>query len=889
MTSAPAYPGPAALGRGAVVAGGVPSPPGFAGAARVRVDDAVLASPATTAATLHHHWGQRRPVVVELDADAAVLAEAEVCTAAPYSLSPRFTFEREWLNFAVWANNWDLRGPEPVWWRARKAVRLGAALAGPADVVLPDGRPAWCDGGPRGPLGDALGPDGLVVHRESIECRRLTPSPPQHGAAPVTGLAPDQLAAVLHGAGPARVIAPAGSGKTRVLTERLRHLLGDRGIEHKVVTTVAYNRKAAEELRERTAAFAPHVRTIHSLALWICSMDADMTVLDEREVRRVLDGMVDVRHRANADTLAPFLEALTEARIGLRDPADVEAGRDDVPGFADMFPRYRRFLADRGALDFDEQVYRAIELLLRNPGVRARAQRRCRHLLVDEFQDLTPAYLLLLRLLAAPAFSVFGVGDDDQVIYGHVGADPSFLVDFDGYFPGAHHHSLEVNYRCPPRVVAAAARLLEHNRRRVPKTIRAASGRTVLPDALDTAAVPTQDLARTVARHVGRWLADGAAPGDVAVLARVNTALLPVQAALAEAGVPFRSTLGPEVLGRTGARTLLAYLRIGLHPDTIAAADIADTVRRPSRRIRREVVDLVRRRRRWRLEDLAGMWVPNDRDRERLDEYLEDLALVSGFCRGHDTSAVVRMIRDDIGLGGVMGVLDGSRSSADRSSHVDDLDALEAAAALCPDPGEFETWLQGVLGAAGAEGVELSSVHRVKGREWPRVVVFGAHDGLLPHHLARGDAEVEEERRVFHVAITRGIESVVVVSDVARPAPFVDEMLGRPAAPIRGHTARVPAGPVPAAGAGDDAELTGAELGLFEALREWRRDRARADGLPAYVVCHDRSLRAIAMSRPASLAALGACPGIGPTKLERYGDEILALVDTAGTGAAGAG
>lgn len=885
MTEAPAFPGHPALGRGAVVAPGSPIPAAFAHVDVVRVDDSVLAEPETTAGELHSRWARRRPVVVELAAAAADLAAPQVCTAAPHSLTPAFTFTREWLDFTVWANNWDLRGSEPVWWRARKAERLGAAIAGPADVVLADGTVAWCDGGPRGPL-DV---DAAVVHRESIECGRLVPTGAGVRGGGGSGLAGDQLAAVLHAAGPARVVAPAGSGKTRVLTERLRHLLGDRGVEQQVVTTVAYNRKAAEELRRRTAAFTPHVRTVHSLALWICSMAAPTTVLDEREVRRVLDGMVEVRHRANTDVLAPFLEALAAVRIGLRDPATVEDERDDVPGFAEVFDRYRRFLADRGCADFDEQVYRAIELLLRDPTIRVAAQRRCRHLLVDEFQDLAPAYLLLLRLLAAPAFSVFGVGDDDQVIYGHVGADPRFLVEFDSYFPAAHHHSLEINYRCPPPVVVAASRLLEHNRQRVAKVLRAAPGRAAADDALDAVAVPTAELATTVASRVGTWVSSGHPPGDIAVLARVNTALLPVQAALVEAGIPFTSTLGPDMLSRTGARTLLAYLRLGLDPDAMTAADLGETVRRPSRRIRREVVDLFRQRRRWTLDGLSALWVPSERDRERLDDFVTDLRLASELCANRDTAAVVKAIRDDIGLGSVMGVLDGSRSTADRSTHVDDLDALEAAASLCPDPGEFERWLEQVLAGAATDGVELSSVHRVKGREWPCVVVFGAHDGLLPHHLALGTDEIEEERRVFHVAITRGIESVVVVSDTARPAPFVDEMLGRPVATIRGHDPRPAAAAAGSTKLDDDADLSDADLALFEALRDWRRERARSDGLPAYVICHDRSLRCVALTRPATLADLGACPGIGPTKLDRYGDDILAVVDAAGAAASRAG
>ena len=122
----------------------------------------------------------------------------------------------------------------------------------------------------------------------------------------------------------------------------------------------------------------------------------------------------------------------------------------DASGIAEGFDRYRAALADLGAVDFDEQIYRAIEILLTDPDARAAAQARCRRLLVDEFQDLTPAHLLMIRLLAAPGYDCFGVGDDDQVIYGYSGATPEFLIGFPRYFPGAAHHPLEVNYRCPP-------------------------------------------------------------------------------------------------------------------------------------------------------------------------------------------------------------------------------------------------------------------------------------------------------------------------------------------------------------------------------------------------------------------------------------------------------
>src|SRR5690606_35181700 len=178
--------------------------------------------------------------------------------------------------------------------------------------------------------------------------------------------------------------------------------------------------------------------------------------------------------RLNTDPLAPYVEALSAVRLGLRSPEEVEDEREDVPGLADAFPAYRAELQRRGVIDFDEQVLLAIELLLRDGELRRAQQARHRHLLVDEFQDLTPAHVLLVRLLSAPTFDVFGVGDDDQVIYGHAGATPRFLTGYDASFPGATHHALEVNYRCPPAVVDAARRLLGRNRVRVPKTIRAA-------------------------------------------------------------------------------------------------------------------------------------------------------------------------------------------------------------------------------------------------------------------------------------------------------------------------------------------------------------------------------------------------------------------------------
>jgi len=238
-----------------------------------------------------------------------------------------------------------------------------------------------------------------------------------------------------------------------------------------------------------------------------------------------------------------------------------------------------------------------------------------------------------------------------------------------------------------------------------------------------------------------------------------------------------------------------------------------------------------------------------------------------------------------------MSLLDQSRG-VEGSSHIDDLEALEQVAALHPDPASLETWLRPALGAdADAGGVICSTVHRVKGMEWDRVAVYGATAGIMPHRLAE---DVEEERRVLHVAITRGREQVVVFADRTRPSPFLKELDGT--APHQGRvengvgqrsTDSEPAARRNGSRGGANASRGGArpeeelspEAGvLAERLRAWRRERAKADNVPPYVVFADRTLRGIATTRPATLKALLAVDGIGPTKLELYGEDILAIV-----------
>ncbi len=761
-----------------------------------------------------------------------------------------------------------------MWWHAVRAARIDgrAEPGGGADLVLGDGRPVWCDGGPRQPLPVSE----AVVHRDSIDSGLLTTG---RDEAPADELAPDQMAAVTHPGGPARIIAPAGSGKTRVLTARLRHLIADRGHEPQLLTAVAYNVKAAEELRDRTPGLRPTIRTLNSLGLSICSMVSGPRVIDEREARGLVEMVVKVRHRANADPLAPYLDALSLIRLGLVHPAEAEARIPDAAGVAEAFPVYRALLAERNLVDFDEQIYRALTICLADPQTRSRARATTKTLLVDEFQDLTPAHVLLLRLLAGPAASVFGVGDDDQVIYGYAGADPGFLVDFDRYFPGAASYDLTVNYRCPPAVVSGATHLLGYNRRRLTKHIAPAPDRVEAPGDLDVRRVG--DLSAAARDQVAAWRDDGVDHVDMAVLARVNSVLLPIQVLFTEAGVPCTRAVGPEVLARTGSAAALAYLRMGLDPEHISGADVSATVRRPPRKIARNVLTMMTRRPQTSVAELGrlGEWLSGD-DSDRVAGYVDDIGVVADAVAAGDTASVLAVIRTRVGLDTALDALDASRGAVDRSAHGDDLWALEQVATLHPDPPTFEDWLRSMVAGTAGEGVQLSTVHKVKGREWSRVIVFGASAGLFPHRLSD---DVEEERRIFHVAVTRARTSAVVLADATTPSPFLDELIGTapeaavaPSRPVaeRGGSTRARRSPGAA-----PIELTPAAEAVFEALRTWRSEQARREKTPPYVVMSDAHLRGIASRAPGSLVELSRCPGIGPVKLERYGDDILRLLD----------
>ena len=860
--------GPHQLGRSVIVEPGAPTPSDWEGCRRVnadRTDDALRRDIATA-------WATREALIIE--ATSLPMQRAASVTGRFWTLDPSAAPPNDGLTFHLTANAVDARSPGN-WMLLSQAVDAGCTPVHTTegDVQLPDGTTTWIDGGPL----EWVTGVGPILPRLHIECGSLrtlhTPVLPDQT------LTVDQSEAVTHQRGPARIIAPAGSGKTRVLTERLRYLVGS-GLSTGSITLVAYNVRAQQEMAERLDD-VPGVRvsTLHALAFRVLrSIDPTAPrpeVLDEIGVRRLLEPLLpSIRRRADTDGVEPWVDAVNSCRDSLADPADIARRSDQLDGLEHVVLAYREQLRRSGRIDYSEMVLRACEGLLADPNLLNRVRAGVGMLLVDEFQDLTPALMLFVRLLAGPANEVFCVGDDDQTIYGFSGATPRWLVDFDDSFPGARHHALTINHRCPADVVAATDLLLSHNTVRVSKAITAredapADGLTVHPP---TGAAPELAMTRTIADSIEH----GTRPGDIAVLARTNAGLIASYIHLHHAGVPCRppNGLGTELLHRSGVAALLAWVDLATSR-SLDPASLTTALQRPRRKTTPGLTKVIVSKD--DLDDLERFVASNSKQefRDSLVEFCTDIRRARRLViNGANSRQLIAHLLDDTNIASSLDALDSSQRAPRRATHRDQLEAIRSVAELEPRPTHLVPFIVSHLPTSAdrknpdGDRVTLDTVHRVKGLEWPRVHVIGVADGSFPHRLAD---DIEEERRIFHVAITRCSTSVDIWCGEPE-SPFVDELTSAQDA----TTTREPPRSRPRMRSPRSAPTT--DNALYQALVEWRTATARSLAKPAYTVFSNAVLASISDIAPTDLRSLAAISGVGPTKLERWGDEVLAIV-----------
>jgi len=591
----------------------------------------------------------------------------------------------------------------------------------------------------------------------------------------LSGLNARQRDAVLAVEGPVLILAGAGSGKTRVITHRIAHLVLDRGVPSEGILAVTFTNKAAGEMRSRAESLLAGqplrswMSTFHSFCVRLLRQEAETAGLDRRFlIYDETDQLAAVREALRALDLSEKLHPPRRllSRISARKNSGLGDEEDDgsVAGItARVHARYRQTLDSAGALDFDDLLLRAVALLEGHPAVREAWARRFPYVLVDEYQDTNGSQYDLVRLLAGPHGNLTVVGDEDQSIYSWRGADISNILDFEHDFPGARVFRLEENYRSSQAILDVASALVERNVRRKGKLLRAVRGGGD-PVRLHEAVDEYEEAAWVVERIAGER-----DRGRSAVLVRMNAQSRLFEEALLRARLPYLVLGGVGFYERKEVKDLLAYLRLVTNPnDSVAFHRVVNV---PPRGIGARTVEEIDRAARaggtspWeamaRLLDEAALpsraLVPLRRFREMIEGLREESAV-----RG-----LKSLLERTLEASGYAAVLarDDTQESENR---LENLAELLGAAADYEARGEYEEApsLGGFLDRAALLSetdrmrddvpVLLMTLHAAKGLEFESVFLVGLEEGLLPHSRSLSGADaLEEERRLCYVGMTR--------------------------------------------------------------------------------------------------------------------------------------
>ncbi len=602
----------------------------------------------------------------------------------------------------------------------------------------------------------------------------------------LAGLNPQQREAVLAVEGPVLVLAGAGSGKTRVITHRIAHLVLDRGVDSSKILAVTFTNKAAEQMKARAAELLAGrpmrawISTFHSFCVRLLRREAQAAglppgflIYDEDDqlatVREALRGL-DLSEKLHPPRrlLARISAHKNSGRV---DPEGGGYGADLTSRVAD---RYHELLRAAGALDFDDLLVRAVRLLEANEGLRQAWQARYPYLLVDEYQDTNRAQYDLVRLLAGPHGNLTVVGDEDQSIYSWRGADISNILDFEHDFPGARVFRLEENYRSGQRILDAAGGLVSRNVRRKGKTLRAVKGHGELV-RLHEAGDEFQEAA---------WVTEHAAAlrsrGRVAVLFRMNAQSRLLEEGLLRLRLPYLVVGGVGFYERKEVKDVLAYLRLVLNPnDSVAFRRIVNV---PPRGIGAKTVDEIDRAAAAAATSswaAAGRLVADASLPARalvpLRQFLETVetlrseasAPVLSGEEGAPAPGLRRLIERVLELSGYGATLarEDTHESQERLENLAEL----LAAAVDYEAREEAPSLAGFLDRAALLSetdrlrddvpVLLMTLHSAKGLEFESVFLVGLEEGLLPHSRSlTGEEALEEERRLCYVGMTRAME-----------------------------------------------------------------------------------------------------------------------------------
>ncbi|GJD50133.1 DNA helicase II [Methylobacterium crusticola] len=642
----------------------------------------------------------------------------------------------------------------------------------------------------------------------SIAARaRAAVAPPP--AAYLEGLNPEQRRAVEATDGPVLVLAGAGTGKTRVLTTRIAHLIATGRARPFDILAVTFTNKAAREMKERIGALIgpagegmPWLGTFHAIGTKILRRHAelvglrsDFTILGTDDQLRLLKQVIAA---ADIDEKRWPARGLAHAIDGWKNrglaPEQVPAGEAAAFGFGKGGPLYAAYqdrLKSLNAVDFGDLLLLCLRLWRENPDLLGSYQDRFRYILVDEYQDTNVAQYLWLRLLAQGHRNVACVGDDDQSIYGWRGAEVDNILRFEHDFPGAVVVRLERNYRSTGHILAAASTLIAHNEGRLGKTLRteAVAGEPVTV----TGAWDSEEEARLLSEAIEGLQAKGHPLAEIAVLVRISAQMREVEDRFVQLGLPYRVVGGPRFYERAEVRDALAYLRVTANPaDDLAFERIFNTPKRGLGDATLQALHGLSRRAGVPLLQSARMLVETEELKPRARSTLR--ALGQSFARwaklleDQPHTEVAQTILEESGYTEMWQ----KERTADAAGRLENLKELVRSMEEFPDLGGFLEHIALVMDANDAEGgdrVSLMTLHAAKGLEFDTVFLPGWEHGLFPNQRAldeSGRAGLEEERRLAHVGLTRARKRAKISFAVNRrihgmwsstvPSRFIDEL-----------------------------------------------------------------------------------------------------------------
>ncbi|MDA8098239.1 MAG: DNA helicase PcrA [Nitrospiraceae bacterium] len=608
-------------------------------------------------------------------------------------------------------------------------------------------------------------------------------------------LNPPQQQAVLHGDGPLLILAGAGSGKTRVITYRIAHLIRERGVAPGNILAVTFTNKSANEMRERVERLLRiplaglWISTFHSSCVRILRQYIDrlgykrqFVIYDETDRNALIKTcMQDLRIDDKQYQPRAVAGRISSLKNNLKDHDQFEKSAAGF-GFDDAVSRvyglYAQRLREANALDFDDLLMLTVQLFERHPDVLASFQRLFRHILIDEYQDTNHAQYRLVRLLTGAHHNLCVVGDDDQSIYRFRGADIANILNFEKDFPETVVIKLEQNYRSTENILGAASAVVARNLGRKGKTLW--TDRRGGEKILCYTATDEKDEARFLCRSIQAGVDEGRALSEIAVLYRTNAQSRAIEDALRQRGIPYRIFGGLRFYDRKEIKDIIAYLRVLHNPAdavslrriiNVPARGIGDTTierleeaaSRQGRTLYAAALDpaeagLTAAAAR-KLRDFTGFM-------ERLREEMSAVTLTELVRRVLQDSGYTRALEEERTIEGRMRVENlNELLTATEDFTEQNKDATLAMfldqVALITDM-EQQTASDGAK-RANANSVTLMTLHNAKGLEFPLVFMVGMEEGLFPHsRSAESDDELEEERRLCYVGMTRARERLIV-------------------------------------------------------------------------------------------------------------------------------